>query len=50
MRITKCFILSFQFCRKIEALKDTIILQPKELIDAMRAIIRYEEISDKYHF
>ena len=30
----------FHFCRKIEALKDTIILRPKELIDAMRAVIR----------
>ena len=28
------------YCRKIDALKDAIILQPKELIDAMRAIIR----------
>ena len=34
----------FHFCRKIEALKDTIILQPKELIDAMRAVIRCKEI------
>ena len=28
------------FCRKIDALKDTVILRPKELINAMRAVIR----------
>ena len=27
--------------RKIESLKETIILQPMELIDAMKAVIRY---------